>query len=169
MVEKKEKKKRTRKLTSQQELFAARIAAGDKLADACLAAYPRAAGWTPATVLARAYRVANTPSVAARIKELRDQMIEPALADGRERRRWWMRVMEDETASTRDRLKASELLARACGDFIERREVSGPDGGPLMILVDTPRRPTLDEWVRVSREPATPIERVPDDDDDDSN
>lgn len=32
---------------------------------------------------------------------------------------------------TKDRLKASELLAKSQGGFVERREVSGPGGGPI--------------------------------------
>lgn len=32
---------------------------------------------------------------------------------------------------TKDRLKASELLAKSLGGFIDRRELSGPGGGPI--------------------------------------
>ena len=39
--------------------------------------------------------------------------------------------MRDEERKEADRLKASELLAKSEGDFLERRELTGPNGSPL--------------------------------------
>ena len=39
-----------------------------------------------------------------------------------ERQRWWSSVVRDETAEMKDRLRASELLARSQGDFITKVE-----------------------------------------------
>lgn len=41
-----------------------------------------------------------------------------------ERQSWWSRVMDDIDASMGDRLKASELLARSQGDFLDRVHVN---------------------------------------------
>jgi hypothetical protein len=40
--------------------------------------------------------------------------------------------MLDEEQSMKDRLRASELLGKSGGDFLERREITGPDGSPLV-------------------------------------
>ena len=47
------------------------------------------------------------------------------------RRNFWATVMGGEGYEMRDRIKCSELLAKADGDFIEKHEVSGPGGGPI--------------------------------------
>jgi hypothetical protein len=39
--------------------------------------------------------------------------------------------MWDENAEMKDRLKASELLGKSEGDFLERTEITGKDGSPL--------------------------------------
>ncbi|MFN9122933.1 MAG: hypothetical protein ACK5X5_14205, partial [bacterium] len=44
-------------------------------------------------------------------------------------------LARDPAAEMRDRLKASEILARASGDFIERVEHSALGGEPLTIRV----------------------------------
>ena len=58
-----------------------------------------------------------------------------AIADREERQAWWTAVMRGEPDGTAptlsERLRASELLGRAQGDFVERREVTGRDGGPI--------------------------------------
>lgn len=62
------------------------------------------------------------------------------IADAAERREFWSKVMRGEfgdEAEMRDRLKAAELLGKASGDFIERREITSPDGSlrPITIQV----------------------------------
>ena len=44
-----------------------------------------------------------------------------------------MRIIEGPGAKDSDRLRGLELLARHLGMFIERRELTGKDGGPLEI------------------------------------
>lgn len=41
-----------------------------------------------------------------------------------ERQEFWTAVMRDDSVETKDRLKASEILGKAHGDFIKRIEVS---------------------------------------------
>jgi len=47
------------------------------------------------------------------------------------RRNFWRDVMVGDQYDMRDRIKCSELLGKADGDFIERKELSGPGGGPI--------------------------------------
>jgi phage terminase small subunit len=53
------------------------------------------------------------------------------IATREDRQAFWTGIMRDEAKELRDRLKASELLGKSEADFIERREVSGPKGGPI--------------------------------------
>jgi len=64
-----------------------------------------------------------------------------SIADALERRRFWTTMMRSDGTDGRpalepkDRLKASELLGKAGGDFVTRVEQSGPDGGPVQSEV----------------------------------
>lgn len=54
----------------------------------------------------------------------RDELLDRGrVADMAEINAFWSDTMRDDTADIKDRLKASELRARAAGAFIERREV----------------------------------------------
>lgn len=78
--------------------------------------------------------------VSGRVSELRVAIIDDTIADAKERRRFWTSVMRDSNADMKDRLKASELSGKADGDFIERREITGKDGGPIKqdVIVTDP-------------------------------
>lgn len=65
----------------------------------------------------------------------RDAVLEsPRIADMTEINAFWTETMRDETAERRDRLKASELRARAAGMFVERLNVTG--AVPVVICGD---------------------------------
>ena len=57
----------------------------------------------------------------------------PAIASRAERHAMWSAMARDTSLRPFERLKASELLAKAGGDFIERHEVTGPGGGPVQL------------------------------------
>nr|DAN88586.1 MAG TPA: Terminase small subunit [Caudoviricetes sp.] len=65
----------------------------------------------------------NLQKLADYIKD-RDAIVDSdRVADMQEINAFWTATMRDKDADTKDRLKASELRARAAGAFIERREV----------------------------------------------
>ena len=47
--------------------------------------------------------------------------LEPFVANRTNRQQFWTKIMNDPNVETRDRLRASELLAKADGDFIDRK------------------------------------------------
>lgn len=60
----------------------------------------------------------------------RDAVLEASrIADMEEINAFWTETMRDETAERRDRLKASELRAKAAGGFVDKVQVSGLDMG----------------------------------------
>ena len=58
------------------------------------------------------------------------------IADMEEINTFWTNVIRDPDVSLKDKLKASELRAKAAGGFLERVELSGKD--PVKIVVDIP-------------------------------
>lgn len=55
------------------------------------------------------------------------------IAGNAERKRFWTAVLRDESLPLKDRLRASELLGKSEGDFIDRKELTGRDGQPLTV------------------------------------
>lgn len=55
----------------------------------------------------------------------------PDLANPEAIRLWWSEVMRDDSHSIRDRLRATELLAKSMGMFLDRHELTGRDGAPI--------------------------------------
>ena len=67
----------------------------------------------------------NLSKLDSYIKD-RDAVLEaPRIADMAEINAFWTDIMRDEYQEPKDRLKASELRARAAGGFIEKVQVSG--------------------------------------------
>jgi phage terminase small subunit len=76
-----------------------------------------------------------------RVIEYIESLTKPAknrrIATAEERQEWWTKVMlgHDPDADFKDRLKASELLGKSQADFVERKEISGPDGSDFFKLL----------------------------------
>ncbi len=67
----------------------------------------------------------------------RDKILEtPRIADMEEINEFWTSVMRDKREETKDRLKASELRAKAAGAFVQQMHVSG--AVPVQIFDDIP-------------------------------
>ena len=79
----------------------------------------------------RGYELMQMPKVQETIKQRENKERRPHIADRKRRQEFWTQVMENEDEDMRNRLKASENLAKSEADFVERREHTGKDGGPL--------------------------------------
>lgn len=79
----------------------------------------------------RGYELMQMPKVQKAIKQRETKERRPHIADRKRRQEFWTQVMEDENEDMKNRLKASENLAKSEADFVERREHTGKDGGPL--------------------------------------
>ena len=111
-------------LTEKQRRFVEAFTASGNATEAARRAgyrYPQAQG---AETLRR-------PAVAAAIEALRAEETAAAIAERHERQAYWTAVMRGEPdaegnrPTISERLRASEILGKAQGDFIERREVTG--------------------------------------------
>ena len=74
----------------------------------------------------------------ARIRAAIDERVEAdsSVATRKDRQEFWTAMMlGTEGEEPRDRLKASELLGKSQADFVERKRIGGPGGGPLSVTV----------------------------------
>ena len=113
---------RLTRLTAKMEHFAQLLFQGYSQTDAYKLAYPAQATQRPGTLYPNASRLAANSKVKARLAELRAAVVAPAILDAIQRQEFWSHIICDDSKDTRDRLRASELLGKAQGDFIERTE-----------------------------------------------
>jgi phage terminase small subunit len=70
-------------------------------------------------------RLMKNAEIVAAIARRESKNASPMIADREERFRFWSQVMRDSLEDMPVRLKASELLGKANGDFLDRVEHSG--------------------------------------------
>ena len=114
---------RNHKLTAKMEHFAQLLFQGYSQADAYKLAYPAQARQRPGTLYPNASRLAANSNVIARLAELRAAVVAPAILDAIQRQEFWSHIICDDSKDTRDRLRASELLGKAQGDYKVRPKV----------------------------------------------
>lgn len=104
------------KLTPRQQAFVEHYAACGNATEAARLAGYRKPNPQGAENLAK-------PSIQAALAALIEKVSSSRIADAKERQEFWTAMMRDKYRQAKDRLKASELLAKKQGDFIERHEV----------------------------------------------
>lgn len=83
------------------------------------------AGYAPKHADIQAAKLMKDEGVAAAIAALRDATVSEKVATITELREFWTQGMRDANAEMKMRLKASELLGKSMGAFLERVEHSG--------------------------------------------
>jgi len=112
------------RLNERQAKFARGVASGKSATQAA-----KDAGYGKQYAGRFAAQLLEKPLVQSYLTELNAKIASPDIADASKRQRFWTAVMEDTKTEMKDRLRASELLAKSQGDFIERH--AGPNGEPL--------------------------------------
>ena len=82
-----------------------------------------AAGYSRKTARSIGQRILTNVDISEAIKAREDKKLRSFIASREERQRLWTEIMNDPEMKTSDRLRASELLGRSEGDFIERQAV----------------------------------------------
>ncbi len=95
-----------------------------------------AAGYSEKTAYSQGERLLRNVEISSAIQERENRQLSALVATRSERQSFWSRVMRDEAEQMRDRLRASELLAKASGDFLERVELTKPEP-PIIQVVFT--------------------------------
>lgn len=91
------------------------------------------AGYSLKTAPAQSSRLLQNVNVKAAIEHEQREAAKTYVATRKERQAFWTRIQDDPSLRPLERLKASELLARSYGDFIDKHEITGPNGGPIQI------------------------------------
>jgi len=102
-----------RKLTSKQQRFV--DAYNGNATEAAVKA-----GYSQKTAYSQGERLLRKVEVSAAIKSRQDTEARECIATRQRRQEFWTEVMEDSAAEMKDRLKASELLGKSEGDFLDR-------------------------------------------------
>lgn len=84
----------------------------------------RAAGYSEKTAYSQGERLLRNVEISSAIQERENRQLSALVADRTERQVFWTSIMRDENQRMCDRLRASELLAKANGDFLERMELT---------------------------------------------
>ena len=84
----------------------------------------RAAGYSEKTAYSQGERLLRNAEILSAIQERENRQLSALVADRTERQVFWTSIMRDENQRMGDRLRASELLAKANGDFLERVELT---------------------------------------------
>ena len=107
-----------RKLTAKQQAFVDAYAGNGT--EAAIAA-----GYSPKSAEKIARELLRKTTVANLIREREKDIVNPLIASRTKRQVFWSEVMLNGDEDMRNRLKASELLGKSEGDFIDRVELGG--------------------------------------------
>jgi phage terminase small subunit len=107
-----------------------------------------AAGYSEKTSYSAGQRLLKNVDIQEAIRSREEQRRAELIADREARQQFWTAIMRDESESMTARLKASELLAKSEGDFLERvqaqfQEVPPP---PKIEVVFVGRNPETGDW-----------------------
>ena len=104
-------------MTDKQELFIQ-----EYLTDLNATRAAKRAGYSEKTAYSIGQENLTKPEIQQVIQEHLEKRKSALIATREQRQQLWTEIMYDTEQSTKDRLRASELLAKSQGDFIERIE-----------------------------------------------
>lgn len=125
-------------MTERQKRFAEFYVGSGNAAEAA-----RLAGYSEKTARSQGQRLLTDVDIMKYVRELQDSLAAGRIATMTQTKAFWSSVMLDSAERTSDRLKASELLAKAAGAFLhlppttdgEPAFVGEVDGGDVVIFV----------------------------------
>lgn len=120
------KKKKKQELSEKQKRFVDYYVKTGNATEAAIKA-----GYSKRTARQTGAENLTKPYIAAAVEERNKQLESERIADMIEIKQFWTSVIRNTEVPMGDRLKASEFIARTNAAFIERREHTGKDGGPI--------------------------------------
>jgi phage terminase small subunit len=117
------------------------------------------AGYSKSNAEFQAVDLLRRPNVTQAIRLLSAEALTRDVADVAELREWWTRVLRgdeldgENAPAMKDRLKASDLLGKSQGAFLERVDLTNSDGS-LAPTIDVSKlsTATLKELMRAARD-----------------
>jgi phage terminase small subunit len=74
------------------------------------------------TINEKASLLASKDNVRARIKELRDTLVDPKIMTAQERLKWLTELIGSEAETTTDKLKAVDIMNKMQGEYTQKIE-----------------------------------------------
>ena len=108
-------------LTPKQEAFVQNIIQGMSQADAYRSAYS-CERMSDNSIYVNASKLVADAKVAQRIKELREQLAKPSIMSAQERLEWLTGLIQSETETTSDKLKAADIMNKMQGEYVQKVE-----------------------------------------------
>ena len=93
------------------------------------------AGYSEKTARSAGQRLLTNVDIQSAIRSREEQRRAELIADREARQQFWTAIMNDESESMTARLKASELLAKSEGDFLERIQAQVEQVEPPQLIV----------------------------------
>ena len=120
-------------LTPKQEKFALAVASGKTQADAYREAYNVKPTTKDSSVIVSASQLMANPNISYRVEELRKPIAQKAMItlESHIERLKELAALAVDTGQIAAAIKAEELCGKASGIYIERRQLTGLDGGPV--------------------------------------
>ncbi|WP_458398194.1 terminase small subunit [Anaerotignum sp.] len=111
----------------------------------------RLAGYSQKNARKIGQRLLTNVDILSYIRQLQDELATPRIAGLLEVKAYWSDTMRNEDLKQKDRLRASELLAKSAGAFLDPREedFGCHDGGEVHIYMPYTER---DEGCDIKRE-----------------
>ena len=95
----------------------------------------RAAGYSAKTAKAIGSELLTKPDIKEAIQERERERTDAMIATREERQSFWTAILRDPETELRDRLRASELLGRSEGDFLEKMlDVTPPEPPNIQVV-----------------------------------
>ena len=82
----------------------------------------KSAGYSEKTAYSQGQRLLKNFEVQNKIKSLMEGRISELIATKEQRQQFWTETMYNAEEDMKNRLRASELLGKSCGDFLDRIE-----------------------------------------------
>ena len=86
------------------------------------------AGYSPKTARSAGQRLLTNVDIQKAIRAREMKNMEGMIAGRQQRQRFWTDTMNNDGHTMRDRLRASELLGRSEGDFMDKLDHTSSDG-----------------------------------------
>ena len=124
-------------LTPKQEKFALEVASGKTQSDAYRAAFNVRPTTKDTTVNVSASKLMADPNISQRVEELRKPIADKAMVtlESHIERLKELAMMAIDQGQIAAAIKAEELCGKASGVYVEKRQITGADGGPVQHAI----------------------------------
>ena len=91
----------------------------------------RLAGYSPKTARFIGIENLSKPNIQVAIASRENKELHPLITSRTARQQLMVDLMASKKTSEQGKLKLFEMLCRSNADFVERKEISGPNGAPI--------------------------------------